>query len=62
MVKIDDARSRGERYDRELEKLEAAAEDGSITERDREAIAAFATADTGSDNVGTVATYLNRLR
>ena len=63
MADIDDARSRGERYDRELEKLEAAAEDGSIVERDCEAIAAFATADSGSpDNVGTIATYVNRLR
>ena len=62
MVKINDARSGEERYNRELEKLGGAAEDGSIAEQDREAIAAFATADTGPNNVGTIATYVNRLR
>jgi len=63
MADVDDARNRSGRYRRELENLEGAAAAGELPDRDRSAIAAYADAEQArTEHVGTVATYVNRLR
>jgi integrase len=63
MANINDARNTRGQLDQERTKLSEAAEQGEIAERDREAIDAYASYKKRRvGSIGTVATYLNRLR